>query len=490
MMTKKNPSPTLQLSSPSSPNAPSKTPSTKDTSSSLINYIPKSPTSSTSLSPNGYLNPPTSPPPRVSPPPPTQENALIDITLTLSPITPLDVQFDTPSPSPPILGYLIPWNLLEAHGDSLSTPSSSNIDLNIIDLQKENEELLKFNKDFTKTFEKLLNEKLSLESRNSKLVSKINVLELEVKKLVNNKEVCLKCDLLLDDWIVDSGCTKHMNGNRRLFTSYKAYDGGHVVFGSNLKGKVIGGGPFTSQSSEIVERTHRKLRKMSHAMLEEQSIPQKFWCHELDTATYMFNRVYVRKFINKTPYEILRNRKPSLEYFRVFGCKVFILNTKETMRIRESLNVTFNESLPELKSFPLVEDDRINKPIVQDLNGSPSLQVNVSDEGYPRSLKEASGYLIGQVIGELNERTLRAFLKLCIVEDPIWEKISCELEEPIRNAHVNECICCQVKQMTEQNMYALHKEMREIHTFINNDLKVLTAVIKDIAMVLLQDINE
>ncbi|GJX20985.1 hypothetical protein Tco_0223662 [Tanacetum coccineum] len=114
----KTPSPKLPISSPSAPNAPSKTPSTKDTSSSSIDYIPKSPTSSTSLSPNGYLNPPTSPPPRVSPPPPTHENASMDITLTLSPITPLDVQFDTPSPSPPIVGHPIPWNLLEAHGDS------------------------------------------------------------------------------------------------------------------------------------------------------------------------------------------------------------------------------------------------------------------------------------------------------------------------------------------------------------------------------------
>ncbi|GKC90492.1 hypothetical protein Tco_1151141, partial [Tanacetum coccineum] len=101
--------------SPSAPNAPSKTPSTKDTSSSSIDYIPKSPTSSTSLSPNGYLNLPTSLLPRVSPPPPTQENPSMDITLILSLITPLDVQFDTPSPSPPIVGHPIPWNLLEAH---------------------------------------------------------------------------------------------------------------------------------------------------------------------------------------------------------------------------------------------------------------------------------------------------------------------------------------------------------------------------------------
>ncbi|GJZ19607.1 zf-CCHC domain-containing protein [Tanacetum coccineum] len=41
----------------------------------------------------------------------------------------------------------------------VSKPSSSNINLNIIDLQKDNEELVRFNKDFAKIFEKLLNEK-------------------------------------------------------------------------------------------------------------------------------------------------------------------------------------------------------------------------------------------------------------------------------------------------------------------------------------------
>ncbi|GJW09575.1 hypothetical protein Tco_1575402 [Tanacetum coccineum] len=117
----KTPSPKLPNSSPSAPNAPSKTPSTKDTSSSSIDYIPKSPTSSTSPSPNGYLNPSTSPPPRVSPPPPTQDNASMDITLTLSPNTPLDVQFDTPSPSPPIIAHPIPWNFLEAHVSAAGT---------------------------------------------------------------------------------------------------------------------------------------------------------------------------------------------------------------------------------------------------------------------------------------------------------------------------------------------------------------------------------
>ncbi|GKF20644.1 hypothetical protein Tco_0069282 [Tanacetum coccineum] len=129
-MTKKTPSPKLPNSSPSAPNAPSKTPSTKDTFSSSIDYIPKSPTSLTSLSPNGYLNPPISPPPRVSPLHPTQENASMDITLTLfSPITLLNVQFDTPSPSSPIIEHPIPWNLLEAHGFRAFLPRTELLEL-------------------------------------------------------------------------------------------------------------------------------------------------------------------------------------------------------------------------------------------------------------------------------------------------------------------------------------------------------------------------
>ncbi|GJU59224.1 MAK10-like protein [Tanacetum coccineum] len=70
------------------------------------------------------------------------------------------------------------------------------------------------------------------------------------------QEVCLKCDLLLYDWIVDSGCTKHMTRNRRLFTSYKAYDDAHVVFRSNLKDKVVSRGNITHDSITITNVEH------------------------------------------------------------------------------------------------------------------------------------------------------------------------------------------------------------------------------------------
>ncbi|GJV62719.1 hypothetical protein Tco_1473547 [Tanacetum coccineum] len=65
-------------------------------------------------------------------------------------------------------------------------------------------------------------------------------------------EICLGINLEPDEWIKDSGCSKHMTGNRKLFSSYKAYNGGNVIFGSNLRGKIIGKG-MISQDSLIIE---------------------------------------------------------------------------------------------------------------------------------------------------------------------------------------------------------------------------------------------
>ncbi|GJR58541.1 copia protein [Tanacetum coccineum] len=38
-------------------------------------------------------------------------------------------------------------------------------------------------------------------------------------------KICLGINLEPDEWIKDSGCSKHMKGNRKLFSTYKAYNG-------------------------------------------------------------------------------------------------------------------------------------------------------------------------------------------------------------------------------------------------------------------------
>ncbi|GJY04178.1 retrovirus-related pol polyprotein from transposon TNT 1-94 [Tanacetum coccineum] len=87
--------------------------------------------------------------------------------------------------------------------------------------------------------------------------------------------------------------------------------------------------PRTPQSNGVVERKNRTLQEMSRTMLNEQSLPQKFWCNAVDTSTYILNQILIRAILGKTPYELLRGRKPTLDYFRVFGSKCFILNTKD-----------------------------------------------------------------------------------------------------------------------------------------------------------------
>ncbi|GKD28130.1 hypothetical protein Tco_1234344 [Tanacetum coccineum] len=127
------PSPITISSSPSPPNAPSKTPSTKETSSTLgttSSFESKPHSSPFSLrnthSPqptNPFLDNPLDAFPRPSNPLPLPSHPSLDITLSLSPITPLDHMFETPSPPPPppppqtpLMGHPIFFNVLDYHG--------------------------------------------------------------------------------------------------------------------------------------------------------------------------------------------------------------------------------------------------------------------------------------------------------------------------------------------------------------------------------------
>ncbi|GJT41709.1 retrovirus-related pol polyprotein from transposon TNT 1-94 [Tanacetum coccineum] len=68
--------------------------------------------------------------------------------------------------------------------------------------------------------------------------------------------ICLGVDLEPDEWIKDSGCFKHMTGNRKLFSTYKEYNGGYVSFGSNLRGNIICKGTISNDSLKIDNVEH------------------------------------------------------------------------------------------------------------------------------------------------------------------------------------------------------------------------------------------
>ncbi|GJU93011.1 retrovirus-related pol polyprotein from transposon TNT 1-94 [Tanacetum coccineum] len=198
--------------------------------------------------------------------------------------------------------------------------------------------------------------------------------------------------------------------------------------------------PRTPQSNGVVERKNRTLQEMSRNMLNEQSLPQKFWCNAVDTSTYILNRILIKAILGKIPYELLRGRKPTLYYFRVFGSKCFILNTKDyltkfdpksyegiflgysqnskayiilnkhTRKIEESLNVTFNETPPPSKTSPLVDDDLDEEEEIK-ITEKKNLEKDIEDEtleiGEIVNIKESRNHPLENVIGNLNQITLR-----------------------------------------------------------------------------------
>ncbi|GKA59461.1 ribonuclease H-like domain-containing protein, partial [Tanacetum coccineum] len=186
---------------------------------------------------------------------------------------------------------------------------------------------------------------------------------------------------LQDQGIFDSGCSRHMTGNKSFLTDYQEIDGGFVAFGGSPKGglkitekdetpeilknfitgienqidhkvKTIrcdNGTEFknrimnefcemkgirrefsvarTPQQNGVAERKNRTLIEAARTMLADSKLPTTFWAEAVNTACYVQNRVLVIKPHNKTPYELFLGRKPALSFMRPFGCPVTILNT-------------------------------------------------------------------------------------------------------------------------------------------------------------------
>ena len=86
--------------------------------------------------------------------------------------------------------------------------------------------------------------------------------------------------------------------------------------------------PYTPQQNGVVDRKNHTLIDMARTMLDEYKTSDIFWCDAVNTACHAINRPYLYKKLKKTSYGHLTGNKPKVSYFRVFGCKYFILNKK------------------------------------------------------------------------------------------------------------------------------------------------------------------
>nr|GFB48008.1 retrovirus-related Pol polyprotein from transposon TNT 1-94 [Tanacetum cinerariifolium] len=129
----------------------------------------------------------------------------------------------------------------------------------------------------------------------------------------------------------------------------------------------------TSQQNGVVKRRNQTFVEAARTMLTFANLPLFLWAEAIATARFTQNRSIIHKRFDKTPYELMYKRKPNIKFFRMFGCRCYLLNdyedvgklkakrdigvfvgyskqsaafriyNKRTRKIHESVNVNFYE---------------------------------------------------------------------------------------------------------------------------------------------------
>ncbi|GJS85774.1 retrovirus-related pol polyprotein from transposon TNT 1-94 [Tanacetum coccineum] len=82
----------------------------------------------------------------------------------------------------------------------------------------------------------------------------------------------------------------------------------------------------TPQWNGVVERRNRTLMEAAHTMLIFSKAHLFLWAEAINTACYTQNHSLIRLRYNKTPYELMHNKKPDLSFFQFFGSLCYPTN--------------------------------------------------------------------------------------------------------------------------------------------------------------------
>nr|GEX00489.1 retrovirus-related Pol polyprotein from transposon TNT 1-94 [Tanacetum cinerariifolium] len=84
-----------------------------------------------------------------------------------------------------------------------------------------------------------------------------------------------------------------------------------------------------TRTKHIDMRRNRTLVEAARTMLTFAHLPSFLWDEAIATACFTQNRSIINKCFDKTPYELINKRKPNIKFFRVFGCRCYLLNDNE-----------------------------------------------------------------------------------------------------------------------------------------------------------------
>lgn len=86
--------------------------------------------------------------------------------------------------------------------------------------------------------------------------------------------------------------------------------------------------PYTPQQNGVAERANRTIVEMAKSLLIHAQLEEFLWAEAVKTAVYLRNRCPTKALNGQTPFEIWKNRKPSVKHLRVFGSRAFAVDKK------------------------------------------------------------------------------------------------------------------------------------------------------------------
>jgi hypothetical protein len=90
----------------------------------------------------------------------------------------------------------------------------------------------------------------------------------EIWKIKKNQcSLSLQAQHRKNDWYVDSGCSKHMRGDRNKFITLNKQRDGSVSFGNNHSAKIIGRGTIKLGIKDAMEKNVLLVEDMKHYLV-------------------------------------------------------------------------------------------------------------------------------------------------------------------------------------------------------------------------------
>ncbi|GJW07235.1 retrovirus-related pol polyprotein from transposon TNT 1-94 [Tanacetum coccineum] len=145
----------------------------------------------------------------------------------------------------------------------------------------------------------------------------------------------------------------------------------------------------TPEQNGVVERRNRTLVEAARTMLSAAKVPLYFWTEAIATTCFTQNRSLVIPRHEKTPYHIINGRKPSVNFFYIFGSLCYIVRDGENLdKMKEkgdacifmALDHVSSDTVPQCQITALEHDSLSPNPHCHENVPQPAETVTTSNK--------------------------------------------------------------------------------------------------------------